>query len=43
MMYRIASIDNDPHGYIIPYAEFHVGKALFQGYGVRESEEQAET
>lgn len=42
MMHRIATTEKDSHGFVIPYAEFHVGKAYFQGYGVPESEAQAE-
>ena len=42
MMHRIATTEKDQHGFVIPYAEFHIGKAYFQGYGVPESEAQAQ-
>ena len=42
MMLEITSKEKDPHIFLVPYAEFHLGKAFFQGYGVHESEEQAE-
>ena len=42
MLLRITSKENDPHSFVIPYAEFHLGKAFFQGYGVPQSEENAE-
>ncbi len=42
MMLEITSKEKDPHSFVIPYAEFHLGKAFFQGYGVPQSEEKAE-
>ena len=42
MLQRIVSSDHDRHNFVIPYAEFHLGKTYFQGYGVAESEEKAE-
>ena len=42
MLLRITSNEKDSHSFVIPYAEFHLGKAFFQGYGVPESEEKAE-
>lgn len=41
-MYHVANKEKDPHDFVIPYAQFHLGKAHFQGYGVDESEEEAE-
>ena len=41
-MLQVVSKGKDPHNFVIPYAEFHLGKAFFQGYGVQKSEEQAE-
>jgi hypothetical protein len=42
MLLKITSKEKDPHNFVIPYAEFLLGKAFFQGYGVRQSEEKAE-
>jgi hypothetical protein len=42
MMLEITSKEKDPHSFVIPYAEFHLGKAFFQGYGASQSEENAE-
>lgn len=42
MLLDITSKEKDPHSFVIPYAEFHIGKAFFQGYGVQQSEEKAE-
>ena len=42
MMHRVATTEKDPHAYVIPFAQFHIGKAHFQGHGATESEEQAE-
>ena len=42
MLLEITSKENDPHGFVIPYAQFHIGKAFYQGYGVPKSEEKAE-
>jgi hypothetical protein len=42
MMLEITSKEKDPHSFVIPYAEFHIGKAFFQGYGVPQSLEKAE-
>ena len=42
MMHQIALTGKNPHSFVVPYAEFHLGKAFFQGYGVRESEDEAE-
>ncbi|CAF3755677.1 unnamed protein product [Rotaria socialis] len=43
MMLEITSKEKDPHSFLIPYAEFHLGKAFFQGYGVEQSDEKAES
>ena len=29
MMLEITSKENDPHDFVIPYAQFHIGKAFF--------------
>ena len=42
MMLQITTKEKDPNSFVIPYAEFHIGKAFFQGYGVPHSEEKAE-
>lgn len=42
MLIEITTKEKDPHNFVIPYAEFHLGKAFFQGYGVPQSEQQAE-
>ncbi|CAF0842734.1 unnamed protein product [Rotaria sordida] len=42
MMLQITLKEKDPHNFVIPYAEFHLGKAFFQGYGVQQSDEKAE-
>lgn len=42
MLIQITSKEKDPHSFVIPYAEFHLGKAFFQGYGVPQSEGKAE-
>ncbi|CAF0728077.1 unnamed protein product [Adineta steineri] len=42
MMVEISTKGKDPHCFVVPYAEFHIGKAYFQGYGVGHSEEKAE-
>jgi len=42
MLLEITSKEQDSHSFVIPYAEFHIGKAFFQGYGVPRSDEKAE-
>jgi hypothetical protein len=42
MLLEITSKEKDPYNFVIPYAEFHIGKAFFQGYGVPKSLEKAE-
>lgn len=42
MLLEITTKENDSHSFVIPYAQFHIGKAFFQGHGVPQSEEQAE-
>lgn len=42
MLLEITTKEKDPHSFVIPYAQFHIGKAFFQGHGVPQSEEKAE-
>ncbi|CAF1065279.1 unnamed protein product [Adineta ricciae] len=42
MMVEIAAKGKDPNCFVVPYAEFHIGKAFFQGFGVAHSEDKAE-
>jgi TPR repeat protein len=42
MLIEITTKEKDLYSFVIPYAEFHLGKAFFQGYGVPQSDEKAE-
>ncbi|CAF1322352.1 unnamed protein product [Adineta ricciae] len=42
MMIEISAKGKDPNCFVVPYAEFHIGKAFFQGFGVAHSEDKAE-